>query len=61
MISGGSRFIKTSCFVVGSAGPVGAVAIWAFEGLADCLTPSCFTVYKLDYHGPEEGEEHDHH
>ena len=25
------------------------------------LSPSLVLVYKLDYHGPEEGEEHDHH
>jgi len=67
MILGGTPFIRISCFVVGS------VVLVSLSGYCRCcLCPrGCyvwsaylyvfFLVYKVDYHGPEEGEMHDHH
>ena len=59
MISGGTPFTRTSCFVVGNAVPVSPFRYLNPMGSRSTYSPS-FSVHKLDYHGPEEGE-HDHH
>ena len=57
MILGGTLFTRTSYFVVGS---VVLVSLTLGYLVPQCLTLH-LSVYKLDYHGPEEGEAHDHH
>jgi len=67
MILGGTPFIRISCFVVGSVVLVSlslviVVVVCVLEGvMCGVLISMFFLVYKVDYHGPEEGEEHDHH
>lgn len=63
MILGGTIFIRINCFVVGNAVPVSSLSccsaplrVWRYSSF-----PFFFSVYKLDYHGPEEGEHDNHH
>ena len=60
MISDGTPFTRTSCFVVVN---VVLVSPWRLFDLrfTRWLDIRFRPVYKLDYHGPEEGEVHDHH
>lgn len=58
MILGGTPFIRTSCFVVGSVVLVSLALVVLY---LEVMFNSPVTVHKLDYHGPEEGEEQDHH
>jgi len=58
MISDGTPFTRTSCFVAGNVVPVSPRMLFDLRLPGD-LYPRA--VYKLDYHGPEEGEGHDHH
>ena len=61
MTSGGTPFTRTSCSVVGSVVPVSVCSVGlGFAGVGELILTFLFTVHKLDYHGPEEGE-HDHH
>ena len=65
MILGGIPFIRISCFVVGNVVPVSFFVLMYFAprgygGLILVIFFSFPPVYKLDYHGSEEGE-HEHH